>query len=159
MGVGRKPLVGVIGVWRRSWVSREPVARPQAWGRSSAAERWVAAAKPTPASSEDVRTTLRPLVRAWSMMERATKIPPTLASFSTRRSTELESTRAWARCGFSTDSSAAMGIGEVLRIRKRVSGSAGVTGSSMNSGSTWRGVGERGRPGARARPGWRRGGA
>ena len=133
-GVERKPLLGVMGVWRRSWMSRGPVARPLARERSRAEARWAAAVSPMPVSREDVRTMSRPRERACSMMERAAVNPPTLASLMTRRSTAAESARAWADCVLSTDSSAAMGMGEFLRSRERVSGSAGVTGSSMNSG-------------------------
>ena len=49
-GVMRKPLSGERGAWRRSWVSRGPVARPQAWGMFIAAARCKAAARPTPVS-------------------------------------------------------------------------------------------------------------
>ena len=56
----RKPLSGERGVRRRSWVSRGPVARPQAWGMLIAAARCKAAARPTPVSSEEVSTAPKP---------------------------------------------------------------------------------------------------
>ena len=133
-GVMRKPLSGERGVRRRSWVSRGPVARPHAWGMFIAAARCKAAARPTPVSSEEVSTAPRPRARACSIIERAAVRPPTLASLMTRMSTAPESARVAADCAFSTDSSAAMGMGDLRWSRERVGMSAGVTGSSMNSG-------------------------
>ena len=115
-------------------MSRDPVARPQACGISRAAARWAAAARPTPDSKEDVRTTPSCRERAWSKMERATEMPPTLSSLIMRKSTAAESANASAAWGFSTDSSAAMGMGEVLRRRARESGLGEARGSSMYSG-------------------------
>ena len=133
-GVMRKPLSGEMGVSRRSWVSRGPVARPQAWGMLIAAARCNAAARPTPVSSEEVSTAPKPRAQACSIIERAAVIPPTLASLMTRMSTAPDSARVAADCAFSTDSSAAMGMGELRWSRERVGMSAGITGSSMNSG-------------------------
>ena len=58
-GVMRKPLSGERGAWRRSWVSRGPVAKPQAWGMFSAAAKCKAEARPTPVSREEVSTAPR----------------------------------------------------------------------------------------------------
>ena len=159
-GVVRKPLLGVMGVWRRSWMSRGPVARPLARERSRAEARWIAAVSPTPVSREDVRTMSRPREWACSMMERAAVNPPTLASLMTRRSTAAESARAWA--GLCT-------FGGLIGGDRHGGGSTepgeGVgVGGRHGLFDEFRGVfcevlDGKERPWSRAKPGWHRGGA
>ena len=116
---------------RRSCSRRAPVARPWTSVGRRAAARWREAARPTPVSRFEVRTTLRPDSTARPTISLAGWRPPNRAALRTRTPAERDLMILNASSRVERDSSAAMGIEDGDR-------SLLVAGSSMYSG--WNGA-------------------